>query len=97
MIEWNHMNKKQSKQLEKYFKGVANHYRLEILFVLDKDANLTLDQLCERVEGNAKTVSGHTRRLVEAGLLNKKYEGLNVHHALSPYGKKFAKFAQSFL
>ena len=87
---------KTEKQLERYFKGASNHWRLEILRLLYKDDGLTLGQISETLKANIKTTSEHTRRLVQAGLLNKKYQGNEVAHFLSPYGKQFVVFLKSF-
>ena len=87
---------KTSKQFERYCKGVANHYRISILLLVSKNEGITLDGIVTSLNGNTKTISSHTHRLVQAGLLNKKYQGQQVVHSLSPYGKKFVKFIQSF-
>ncbi len=87
---------KTAKQLERYFKGVSNHNRLEILRLVDKNNEITLSQISEELNKNIKTISEHTRRLVLAGLLNKKYRAQEVCHSLSPYGKSFLKFINSF-
>ena len=87
---------KTAKQLERYFKGVANHRRLEILDVINKNESITLWQIAEILDKNIKTISEHTRRLMQAGLINKKYQGLEVEHSLSPYGKTFIKFIKLF-
>ncbi len=87
---------KTAKQLERHFKGIANHRRIEILFLVNKSDGITLEQISEELKCNFKTISEHTRRLVQAGLVNKKYEGRNVTHSLSPYGKEFIKFIETF-
>ena len=87
---------KTPKQLERYFKGVANHWRIAILLLLEKNPGITVDEITERIGGNFKTISQHTLILLRAGLLNKKYKGRNVIHFLSPYGKKFVKFIKTF-
>ena len=87
---------KTTKQLERYFKGVSNHNRLDILRLVDKNDGITLGQISEELNKNIKTISEHTRRLVIAGLLNKKYIAQEVNHSLSPYGKSFIKFMNSF-
>jgi len=87
---------KNSKQLERYFKGVANYQRINILLLVSKNKNITVEGLAEAMDKNIKTISEHTRRLVQAGLLNKKYQGRNVEHSLSPYGQKFLKFMKTF-
>jgi len=84
---------KTPRQLERYFKGAANHRRLEVLFLLAEKDGLTLEVIADTIHGNFKTISEHTRRLAQAGLLNKKYQGRQVAHSLSPYGKLFVEFA----
>ncbi|MDO8492688.1 MAG: helix-turn-helix transcriptional regulator [bacterium] len=87
---------KTAKQLERYFKGSANHHRIEILLLVSKKEQLTLEGISEILGRNMKTMSQHTRSLAHAGLLNKAYQGRSVVHSLSPYGKKFVKFLLTF-
>ena len=87
---------KTAKQLERYFKGLANHWRIRILLLVSRQPEITLDQIAKELSGNPKTISEHTRRLVQAGLLNKKYRGSSVIHTLSPYGEKALTFLGVF-
>ena len=87
---------KTPKQLERYFKGAANHWRIGILELVGKHEGITVDEISGALAGNFKTISQHTRALVHAGLLNKRYRGRQVTHALSPYGNAFLKFMKSF-
>jgi len=87
---------KTAKQLERHFKGIANHRRIEILLLVGKSDGLSLEEIATALECNLKTVSEHTRRLVQAGLLNKKYRGREVAHSLSPYGTRLIKFITTF-
>lgn len=87
---------KTQKQLERYFKGAANHRRIDILRLLAKSSGLTLDAIADKLNCNFKTISSHTSKLVQAGLLNKNYRGRAVEHSLSPYGKKFISFMKTF-
>ena len=89
-------NTKTPKQLERYFKGAANHWRIAILAVVADDDGITLEEIADKLGGNFKTISQHTRSLVHAGLLNKKYRGREVMHSLSPYGNSFLKFMKTF-
>ena len=82
--------------MERHFKGSANHWRIEIILLLDKKKALTLEEIVETLNMNEKTASEHTRRLVQAGLVNKRYVGRTVEHTLSPYGKTFASFITTF-
>ena len=82
-------------QLERYGKGIANHYRISILFLLANQNGMTLDQIVQKLGGNAKTLSEHTQKLKNAGLIIKKYRGTSVEHSLSSYGRKFYHFLKS--
>ncbi len=87
---------KTSRQLERHFKGIANHRRINILRLIAKEEGITLEDIADRLECNLKTTSEHLRRLVQAGLVDKKYQGRAVAHTLSPYGRIFYKFMTTF-
>ena len=87
---------KTAKQMERHLKGMANHYRIEILLLVAKNSSLTLEDIIRNLDANPKTIGEHTRRLHNAGLINKKYRGKFVEHTLSPYGKLFVRFLESF-
>lgn len=82
--------------MERHLKGMANHYRIEILFLVATRQPITLEEIVSALKANQKTIGEHTRRLFLAGLLNKKYRGKFVEHTLSPYGKIFVRFLKSF-
>jgi len=88
--------KKTAKQMERHLKGMANHYRIEILLVIGKREGVTLEGIVETLGANEKTIGEHTRRLYQAGLIDKKYRGKFVEHTLSPYGNIFVRFLKSF-
>ncbi|MDO9231448.1 MAG: winged helix-turn-helix domain-containing protein [bacterium] len=83
-------------QMERHLKGVANHRRIEILFIISEEDGITLDGICEALKGNTKTISEHTKKLVGSGLVNKNRRGRRMSHSLSPYGKRFLKFIKTF-
>ncbi len=87
---------KNSKQIEKHIKGVANHRRIDILLLISKSQGITLDDIAKILNCNFKTISGHTLKLVNAGLVDKNYNGRTILHSLSPYGKIFVKFIENF-
>jgi len=93
---YNFFNVKTPKQLERYFKGAANHWRIAILLAVEKNEGIAVEEIAEELDADFKNISQHTRRLVQAGLLNKKYRGRQVAHTLSPYGKSFLKFMRTF-
>ncbi|MDP1884429.1 MAG: winged helix-turn-helix domain-containing protein [Candidatus Moranbacteria bacterium] len=87
---------KTPKQMERHLKGVANHRRIEILFIIAENSGIALDSICGIMKGNVKTISEHTKKLVQSGLINKFRRGRVVGHSLSPYGKRFLKFIKTF-
>ena len=87
---------KTAKQLERHLKGVANHRRIEILRLVAKEEGLSVEEVAARLQCNVKTISEHLRRLSQAGLVDKKYQGREVRHALSPYGRIFYRFLTTF-
>lgn len=82
--------------MERHLKGMANHYRIQILLAIADHEGMTLEDIVKALEANEKTIGEHTRRLYQAGLVNKRYRGKFVEHALSPYGKTFVNFLKSF-
>ncbi len=82
--------------MERHLKGMANHYRIEILLLIATHDSITLEDIVKALAANEKTIGEHTRRLYVAGLINKKYRGKFVEHTLSPYGKTFVRFLESF-
>ena len=83
-------------KLERLVRGFSNHRRIEILFLVAQNAGLTVEEIADRLDCNFKTISEHTRRLAQAGLINKEYKGRTVIHTLSPYGKIFYDFLKKF-
>lgn len=87
---------KTAKQMERHLKGMANHYRIQILLLVDERKGITLEDIIKSLKANEKTIGEHTRRLYLAGLVNKNYHGKFVEHTLSPYGKIFVDFLRAF-
>ncbi|PIR82280.1 hypothetical protein COU20_03150 [Candidatus Kaiserbacteria bacterium CG10_big_fil_rev_8_21_14_0_10_59_10] len=87
---------KSTRKLERHFKGVANHRRIQILLLIAKQPGIIQDDIIEELQGNQKTISEHVRRLVIAGLIEKKYAGRTLQHELTPYGRIFVDFITSF-
>lgn len=83
---------KTTRQLEKITKGIANHRRIKILFLIEQEPGLTLNQITTKLNANHKTISEHTLRLVHSGLIYKYPSGPHVRHELSPLGLTILKF-----
>jgi len=87
---------KTAKQMERHLKGVANHLRIEILFLIADQEGISVEEISSNLRCNFKTISEHARRLAQAGLVEKKYQGNSVKHRLSPYGRIFINFLKLF-
>jgi DNA-binding MarR family transcriptional regulator len=87
---------KTTKQMERHLKGIANHYRIAVLLLIAEQGGITLEGIADTLKANGKTIGEHTRRLGQAGLINKKYRGKFVEHTLSPYGRMFVRFIKTF-
>lgn len=81
-------------ELEKIIKGFSNHHRIRILEVIEKDSNMTLLDIAEKLRINFKTAGEHTRKLALAGLIDKKYKGASVQHKITDRGKQALKFCR---
>ena len=77
---------------EKITKGVANHRRLEIMDLLQRKPELSVEEVADILKINFKTASEHIRRLAIADLLIKRYEGNFVRQKLTSRGQSILKF-----
>jgi DNA-binding transcriptional ArsR family regulator len=87
--------KKTYRQLERIVRGFSNHRRIEILELLEKEPELSVLEIAERLRINLKTASEHIRRLTIAGLIMKRSEGASVRHKLTERGKKVLMFLRT--
>ncbi len=88
------MNTKDFYRLERLFKGFANHRRIQILFLLIEDSELSVDQISMRLKVNYLTISDHIRKLAQSGLVMKRSDGKFVRHALTEKGKLILSFCK---
>jgi len=86
------MDKRSHKDLERILKGVANHRRLQIAELLQKEPELSVMEIAERIAIDFRTASEHLRKLAIAGVVMKRHEGASVRHALTNRGKNILKF-----
>jgi len=86
-----------AKQIERYFKGVANYRRIEILLLIERSSGICLEKIADVLKYEIKNTFQHVQKLSNAGLVNKKHNGKMVDHTLSPYGKRFVNFIKTFI
>jgi DNA-binding HxlR family transcriptional regulator len=84
-----------ARRVEKIAKGFANHWRVDILVLLEKKPNLSLFNVTDELNANFKTISEHLRRLTGAGLVMKRNRGARVEHSLTDLGRKALKFLRT--
>jgi len=81
-----------TKNLQKIVKGFANHRRIRIMELLDKSSGISLTEISQALKVNLKTISEHTRRLSQSGIVSKNYKGRVVIHKLSEQGSYILTF-----
>ena len=74
----------QYRHLERIIKGVANHRRLEILDLLQRTPELSVEEIAEKLSIVYQNASDHIRKLAIAGLVLKRSDGVSVRHKLTP-------------
>ena len=82
------------RRMERIVKGFANHRRLEILDLLRKEPELTLEQIAERMRMGYMNASDHVRRMAIAGLVMKRNEGPRVRHKLTSRAESILAFCK---
>ena len=84
------------KKIEKIVKGFANHRRIQVLELLSKNFDLSVDQISQNLNVDFYTISDHIRKLADSGLVEKKYKGRFVLHNLTKRGKYILSFCKMF-
>ncbi|MEK7132814.1 MAG: winged helix-turn-helix domain-containing protein [Patescibacteria group bacterium] len=87
-------NEKNYRQLERIVKGFANHRRLEILDLLKREPELSVEDISERLNIGYENASDHVRKLAIAGLVLKRNEGPSVRHKLTPRAESILVFCK---
>lgn len=86
---------KSFRELERMVRGFSNHRRIEIMALLSKRPELSVEQIAESLAINGKTASAHIQRLAIAGLVLKRNEAAAVRHKLTPRGTAILKFLRT--
>ncbi|AKM84283.1 TPA: hypothetical protein DCZ46_02970 [Candidatus Campbellbacteria bacterium] len=84
-------------QMERLFKGFSNHRRIEIIFLLDKKPELSVEEICEELKINFNTGSDHIRKLAQSGIIMKRLDKNSVRHALTKKGKSILVFCKTLV
>ncbi|MBU0998755.1 ArsR family transcriptional regulator [Patescibacteria group bacterium] len=86
--------KKTNRELERIVKGFANHRRLQVLELLYKEPELSVQDISEKLKSEFKNISAHINKMVIAGLVMKRSEGNLVRHKLTNRGKSILQFVR---
>ena len=80
--------------LERIVKGFANHRRIQILDLLKREPELSVEDISERLNIGYENASDHVRKLAIAGLVLKRNEGPSVRHKLTARGEAILVFCK---
>ncbi|MBI2611040.1 winged helix-turn-helix transcriptional regulator [Candidatus Kaiserbacteria bacterium] len=84
----------QYRKLERIVKGFANHRRLEMLDLLKRQPELSVNDIAERLHMGYENASDHVRKMAIAGLLMKRSDGPHVRHRLTPRAEHILAFCK---
>ena len=87
--------RKSNRELERIVKGFASHRRIQILGLLQKEPELSLQEISEKLKSDFKNISAHINRMAIAGLLIKRNDFHSVRHKLTKRGNNVLKFVRT--
>lgn len=86
---------KSFRQLERWVRGFSNHRRIEMLVLLEKQPELSVLEISEKLNIKFKTASAHLNRLATTELVLKKNDDQSVRHKISDRGKLVLMFLRT--
>ena len=87
--------KKSNRELERIVKGFASHRRLEILALLKKEPELSLQEISDKLKSEFKNISAHIHKMAIAGLVMKRNDSRSVRHKLTKRGNIILMFVRT--
>ncbi len=87
-------NKLEYRKLERIVKGFANHRRLQILELLKRQPELSIQEVAEQVKSDEKNVSSHVNKMAISGLVIKRNDIRSVRLKLTKRGSIILKFVR---
>ena len=82
------------KKLERIIKGIANHRRLQVLELLYKEPELSVQEISEKLKSEFKNISAHISKMAISGLLMKRSDSKSIRHRLTKRGIIILKFVR---
>ena len=89
------LEKKNYRTLERLVRGFSNHRRIQILEVLQKEPEQSVDDIAKLLGINYKTAADHLRRLAIAGLVLKKSDSVSIRHKITDRAEYVLKFLRT--
>lgn len=86
--------KKTNRELEKIIKGFANHRRLQVLELLYKEPELSVQEISDKLKSEFKNISAHINKMAVAGLVMKRSDSKSIRHKLTKRGNIILKFVR---
>lgn len=86
--------KKTNRELERIIKGFANHRRLQVLELLYKESELSVQEISGKLKSEFKNMSAHINRMAVAGLVMKRSDSKSIRHKLTKRGIIILKFVR---
>lgn len=82
------------RRLERVVKGFANHRRLQILTLLKREPELSVDEIAAALRIGYMNTSDHIRKLAIAGLVLKRSDGNSVRHKITELASTILEFCK---
>ena len=83
---------KSFRELERLVRGFSSHRRIQILNMLKKEPEQSVEEIADVLNINFRTSSEHLRRLATAGLVMKRNDNTSVRHRLTVRGEAILLF-----
>lgn len=82
------------RKLERVVKGFASHRRLQIINLLDREPELSVGEIAQKLKIGYMNASDHIRKLAISGLVLKRSDGVSVRHKITPRAKTILVFCK---
>lgn len=82
------------RRVEWVVKGFANHRRLQILTLLKREPELSVDEIAAALRMGYMNASDHIRKLAIAGLVLKRSDGNSVRHKVTERASSILEFCK---
>lgn len=82
-------------RLQGIVRGFSNHRRIQIMDLLDRRPELSVEDTSRMLRVRFKTAAMHLQRLAISGLVIKRHDGRSVRHKLTDRGARVINFVRT--